>query len=552
MAYSERRQLPERKPPQETFYTQQRRQEYKTFAQEYVKPTVEQAVIYSPEEYEKAVVEPVRETFEEQLKTEEQKALDEGVPKATIEQWKGEQRQEFEKYLKTEVYPRRLPSAGEQWIRKPTLEMLSDVFYGMARQQREWAKQPWAKTAPQLFRYPAALEVLGGIVEAAESTLQIVFPAPAPPPERPVTPARVTGYVVGVFLTGKVAAYVMEPAISTVKLYAAERLTKSYEEAARASELWKPSIAQKVLMKVTGAKPQELPSAIVGFPQMVEKEALGMGNVSKFIIGMEAFEWTEAPKTIGFGLTKAAVEETAKKGITEGLKTVAKEALPYTVYFAGRQVSLAEPTGILGFEKTPYHFGEAGKLHFAKQKLPSLSDLLKETKAETTLTKVLLEPSETILPALTGIPEAALEGLPRLSAEIFATSILGLTLIQREVQKPKRETKAMSLAAEIIKPIVSPAAAAKAKVKQAPLVKEIAVAIQVLRAAQVPEMLKPSKQVTRLSRKREEELFRRKTSAIFGKKPKLKMGIWIYPVATESEASRYVLEGLPKQKKRKR
>jgi hypothetical protein len=152
------------------------------------------------------------------------------------------------------------------------------------------------------------------------------------------------------------------------------------------------------------------------------------------------------------------------------------------------------------------------------------------------------------------MPEAAAKGLSSIAPEILgATTILGLHLLTpREIEKPKRETRAMPFTAEIIQPIVSPAAATKAKVKQTPLLKEILSATQVLKTIHMaPQILKPPKLITKLPRKREEPFLRIKRADIFGKKPKRKWAGYLYPVLPEEKLPAYMKIGLGKATKLK-
>lgn len=174
----------------------------------------------------------------------------------------------------------------------------------------------------------------------------------------------------------------------------------------------------------------DLPSAIIGSPTLQEapksaaEEALVKGTLGltkqdiqelpSLLAGEDILGLTSSKGVAGFGLTVPAGEQLAEltgrdtaSGIAEGLDAV-KGSLPFTVYRAGKQVSLAEQ-GALGFEKSPYSLGYSSKLGFEKRKLPSISDLLKSTSGETTLSKLIFEPTESMLPILTSLPAGALE-----------------------------------------------------------------------------------------------------------------------------------------------
>jgi len=322
---------------------------------------------------------------------------------------------------------------------------------------------------------------------------------------------------------------------------------------------------------------------IVGLPTVEEGIKLGLKELPTWEAGLDIAAWAEAPRTALFGLTVPKVAEVTPKVISP-LGTALAETMWITPTAAekwavragiiprpedviveppkvdvglkmikgGRAFSIPE-ADILGFTKLPkISPARAGEFFFEKQRgrIPTLRDLMKDIKAQATTTQLLETPAkivEPVLPKLAMLPEAA--------AKISVSEVIGVgvTLGIKPLGKArlKPEEKASVLAAEILKPIVSPAAAAKAKVRQAPLIKEIAAATQVLRTVQIPQILKPSKRIARLPRKREEPFPKIKRAEVFGKKPKLKMGIWLYPVATESEATRYVLGKTKVRSKRK-
>lgn len=344
---------------------------------------------------------------------------------------------------------------------------------------------------------------------------------------------------------GKVAQKAISPVVGKIKGSAAKWLTESYEESARLRELWKPSLAERLGMKLTGAAPKEFSTAIIGLPRMAEAEALGMTNMSKFMMGMEAFEWTEVPRTVGFGLTEPILEagrKAAKEGLMAGVKQVAKETLPYVVYQAGRQVSLAQPTGILGFEKVRYTMGYSAKLGFAKERLPSLKDLLKDTKAETTLSKLIFQPTQRILPRLSMLPELAAEGLPKVAPQIFGAGFLIPHLLGREVQKPKREAKVKPLTRLAVGSVAKTILSQRQQPMQIPkqttrqVQKQQQIQIQRIPVPQIPALTFPIPRVPRLPEGSS------LASAILGTK-----GAWFYkrhPVATGKEVAAHIFGGL--------
>jgi len=194
-----------------------KRKETKEFAQD-VKGVVESAAIMSKEEFEEQVAQPYKEEFEKQLEEQKQKAVEQGVPSSAIKEWETEQKQKFEEFMQKEVYPRRLPTAGKQWIKKPYLPRLSDIFYQQAAKQRLAIQKlpPFARSDLHTRMLagtgtPETWEFYGGVIESGESLVELVFPAPAPPPPRPFTAQRIAGIVAGSYATGKVISWVWEP-----------------------------------------------------------------------------------------------------------------------------------------------------------------------------------------------------------------------------------------------------------------------------------------------------------------------------------------------------
>jgi len=203
---------------------------------------------------------------------------------------------------------------------------------------------------------------------------------------------------------GKFFEKISSPVTGYVKEKASSWLTASYEKSVLSggtyipslekSVIWQPSLTEKIVMRFTGAKPFGFPSSVVGLPTMVEKEALGLRNFAKFDVGMDILEMTISPKTVGFGLTTPLVEKT----VSGGVEIAVKEVVPYAVFQFGRQVTLGEPHGMLGFEKTKYSLGSQKRLGFEKRNLPSMSDLLKDTKAELSLQRIV-KSYKTVLPS---------------------------------------------------------------------------------------------------------------------------------------------------------
>jgi hypothetical protein len=399
------------------------------------------------------------------------------------------------------------------------------------------------------------------------------------------------GSLLGDYLLSKGISKAAQPVVGKVaglvKGRAAGWLTASYEESAKAAELWQPSLTERLVMKLTGATPRELPTAIIGLPTLIEEGTpdlasnildvrglqgtLGLGakemkQLPSLIAGEDLLDFTKSLNTVGFGLTSASAE-TAKEVSEVGVKALAKKALPYVVYQAGRQVSLAEPQGLLGFEKYPYRLqGYSTKLGFAKQRLPSISDLLKDTRAETTLSKLLLEPTETLLPAISTLPDLAARGLSGMSADIFGAGVvLGLAAAPRgkaavaTVARLRREealkslslSKALLGAEEKIGMDVETSTALQQKVA----LKQRLKTVQLQRTVQLQVTSTPlSRQILQLPRpprpRRDEDLFkklRKRRPASKGFKTKAQW--YEYPIATETEMSRYVLGKSPSRRR---
>jgi hypothetical protein len=311
----------------------------------------------------------------------------------------------------------------------------------------------------------------------------------------------------------------------------------------------------------------------------------GKSVYPKVFAGMELLGWTEVPKTAGFGLTvPAKLTQTAAKVALEG--TSLSEALAETMWIGataqekwaakagflkeewiekppkldvglkmikgGREFTIPE-ADILGFTKLPKITpASAGEFFFQKQrgKLPTLKDLLKDIKAQTTTPQLLESPAkiaEAALPKLATVPEVA--GKLTTSGMIGLGAALGLKPLGK--QKAKKLLKPVSLSEEILKPEVASVTAAKAKVKQTPLLEEVALTTQALKSLSVglPSM-KPPSQITKTPRKKEEPYPKIRRVEIFGKKPKKKMAGYLYPVATVGEAAKYVFGKKVRSKKK--
>lgn len=297
----------------------------------------------------------------------------------------------------------------------------------------------------------------------------------------------------------------------------------------------------------------------------------GKAVYPKIFAGMELLGWTEAPRTAGLGFTvgrEVAGKVVAKTALSEALAETMwigsaageKWAVRAGVIPSPEDVIVQPPkqigqqmikggryfeidvTRALGFSKFPYKEATAGKFFFEKEKLPSLRDLLKETKAEARLSQLLEVPAkmvEPILPKLAMLPETA--GKVTVSELVGISAALGLKPLSRAGAKPA--LKISSLSEVILKSEVKAAPVQKVKGKQASLLKEIVATSQLLKTVSIqrgvfrPPLLRPP-------RKREEPLPRIKRAAIFGKKPKKRMAGYLYPVLPEKELPKYLRAGI--------
>lgn len=315
----------------------------------------------------------------------------------------------------------------------------------------------------------------------------------------------------------------------------------------------------------------------------------------KEFAAMELMGWAEAPKTVAFGLTVPRLAETTAKAIA---KSPLAEALAETMWIApsaaekwavragvipspeevivkpsevdvglkmvkgGRYFDI-DVTRALGFTTTPYKVAAAGKFFFEKEKLPSLKDLLKETKGEMALSELVEMPVqiiEPILPKLALLPEVAAK--VSVAEAIGLGTVLGIKAMRKERLKPKPLEKLSPLAAQILKPFAEEILKPEVKVTPAQRVKvkQVAAQAQALETLQLSEQIfKPStvqifKPPTtiitpKLPRKEEEPLTRIKRADIFGKKPKKKMAGYLYPVLPEKKLPAYMKIGLGKARK---
>lgn len=288
----------------------------------------------------------------------------------------------------------------------------------------------------------------------------------------------------------------------------------------------------------------------------------GKAVYPKIFAGMELLGWTEAPRTAGLGLTVG--REVAGKVVA---KSVLSEALAETMWIgatAGEKWAvragvipsledvIVQPpkevveqmikggryfdidlTRALGFSKFPYKEAAAGRYFFEKEKLPSLKDLLKSVKAETTLSQLIEAPAR-ILPSLSFLPEGV-KALPSLAPEILGVSgVLMPHLLPRKVQKPKKETKAKPILLQALSPLARTVLGQKQK--QVP--EQITIQVQKLKQ---PFLIRPPSSILFPRRRRDEALPKQRKLRLQDRRYKKRMAWYLYPVATESEASRYIL-----------
>ena len=182
---------------------------------------------------------PAQERAWQAAKATEAKRLEEEQKQVTPIELKKE---EYETFATEYVAPILLS------IKEP--ERPSDIIYQQAEEMQQLKK---------LYGFPkmtVVLQVFGGIVEAGESVLEIVFPHPLPAPARPQTAARYMGIIAGSLITGKVAGWILEPGITPA---AQHYLTKQYLKKGPLEWIgWK----EKLVMRLTGVRPYVAPGVV--------------------------------------------------------------------------------------------------------------------------------------------------------------------------------------------------------------------------------------------------------------------------------------------------
>jgi hypothetical protein len=116
-----------------------------------------------------------------------------------------------------------------------------------------------------------------------------------------------------IVIGGKVFSWVIKGTPNPLKLKATSWLSGSYEEAAKGGELWQPTITERIVMRVTGAKPY-LAYGEVSIPvvETVSKTGVISGVPRGLAFTDIGWELTNAPRMGGVFITKEAVETSPK------------------------------------------------------------------------------------------------------------------------------------------------------------------------------------------------------------------------------------------------
>jgi len=290
--------------------------------------------------------------------------------------------------------------------RQPLPEVIPSLTGWLLGQSKEAAKYEQIM-GPSPLTSSRRFETLAGFVASGESLIN---------PRTPfvVSPAFIGGYIFGAAVTGYAIGKVVQPIVqpitqaiaAPVQSKATTWLTKSYEESVRAGELWKPSLTERIVMGVTGARPTDLPRSVIGLPTLIEEApakaatsnrldvrglqaTLGLGpeeakQLPSLIAGEDIFEFTNAPRTVGFGYTVPLPEATKTVAVasleTFGLPAPALSSI-VAKWFTPIDHGVM-PKQELGFSKQPqtYRPAEESALSFSKQygAFPTQSGLLEQ------------------------------------------------------------------------------------------------------------------------------------------------------------------------------
>jgi len=299
-------------------------------------------------------------------------------------------------------------SAGRQVTiqRQPILEA-GPTLTGWLLGRSEEAKKA-EQFLPSGVRTSKGLEAAAGFAFAGESLVN------------PRTPFKLSGPFIGGLVVGtvaigygvgKVIEPITQPYQQAIQAKGSAYLTKQYEEAAKSGNVlnWK-GIPEKIVERLTGATPKELPPELVGLPTLEEGQSLVPSitklspSWAKYDVGMDILDLTNAPRVSGYGLTQAIPvdmgklaetpawikmgipAETFYKAVEQGAikeewfkPKPTSEQQPYTMYQGGHAVDISGGQQ-LSFSKLPQTFRPAQTLPLAFTKqvgaLPTAAMLL--------------------------------------------------------------------------------------------------------------------------------------------------------------------------------
>lgn len=274
-------------------------------------------------------------------------------------------------------------------------------------------KSEEAKKGEQFLPFPGlkaskGVEAAAGLAYSVESMVN------------PRTPFKLSGPFIGgmtvgiiaeSYVIGKVIEPITRPYQQAIQAKGSAYLTKQYEEAAKSGNVlnWK-GIPEKIVERLTGATPKELPPELVGLPTLEEGQALVPSvtklspSWAKYDVGMDILDLTNAPRVSGYGLTQAIPvdmgklaetpawikmgipAETFYKAVEQGAikeewfkPKPTSEQQPYTMYQGGHAVDISGGQQ-LSFSKLPQTFRPAQNLPLAFTKqvgaLPTAAMLL--------------------------------------------------------------------------------------------------------------------------------------------------------------------------------
>jgi hypothetical protein len=311
-------------------------------------------------------------------------------------------------------------------------------------------------------------------------------------------------------VTGKIWEYApevvkapIERVVSKVTSPVSERieswLSGSYEEAAKAGELWHPSITERIVMGATGIKPQ-LSYGEVAFPivETVSKTGVISGVPSGLPFTDIGWELSIAPRMGGVMITKEAVETSPKAlelffGIGEELfpfgKALAEgEPLGFEKPKAEPVTEKGLPSSMLeegyypkvgGFDVTLKEVNVRGVTSWTKW--PTLSELMSEQKllpftTQTQVTRLGITPF---------IPDIStnLESASQFLGSAFMLG-LGTTLLSKPSQQPKASERLTTFQVPSLKSLTELDSALMEKQTQVPALISSLVSMQVTKQIQ--------------------------------------------------------------------